>query len=218
MASSKVATNARCAGMQAMLGPCMLSAMIYTATIGQVLAGDAIYVAYDAIGVPHYSSERIDSTYRIVKPASVPITRANPVNDRQGADVETIKALVETSANQHRVPAALALAVARVESNFSPAARSPKGAIGIMQLLPETAARFGAKDIWDPQQNIDAGMKVLRSLLDLYDDNVALALAAYNAGEGAITRYGQRIPPFPETMIYVPNVMSRMVKNTSVQP
>jgi soluble lytic murein transglycosylase-like protein len=95
--------------------------------------------------------------------------------------------------------------VIAVESNFDPKARSRRDARGLMQLLPETAARFGVKDIYDPQQNIDAGTRYLRELLQKYGNNLVLALAAYNAGPERVQRYGS-VPPFAETISYVRRV------------
>jgi soluble lytic murein transglycosylase-like protein len=100
-----------------------------------------------------------------------------------------------------------ARAVIVVESGFNPRALSKKGAVGRMQLNPKTAKRYGVKDIYDPEQNIRAGAHYLRDLLARFDGNLELALAAYNAGEDAVERYHRYVPPYPETMSYVPNVM-----------
>jgi soluble lytic murein transglycosylase-like protein len=96
-------------------------------------------------------------------------------------------------------------AVISAESAFNPRARSPKGAMGLMQLMPATARRFGVYNAWDPFANIEGGARYLRWLLDQFKDH-RLALAAYNAGEGAVMRYGNRIPPYPETRTYVTRV------------
>jgi soluble lytic murein transglycosylase-like protein len=89
-----------------------------------------------------------------------------------------------------------------VESNYNPTAVSPKGAQGLMQLIPATARRFGVSDVFDPADNIQGGAKYLRYLLDLYGGDYPLALAAYNAGEGAVAKYGT-VPPYPETQNYL---------------
>jgi soluble lytic murein transglycosylase-like protein len=113
--------------------------------------------------------------------------------------------LVEAAAARYNMDADLITSVIAVESNFDPKAVSPKKARGLMQLLPETAARLGVRNIEDPQENIDAGTRYLRELLEKYNNNLVLALAAYNAGPERIQRYG-RVPPFAETISYVRRV------------
>lgn len=101
------------------------------------------------------------------------------------------------------------------ESNFKHTAISHKGACGLMQLMPDTAKRFGAADIYEPQQNIEAGVKYMRWLLDKFDGDVQLALAGYNAGEGAVMKNGNQIPAYPETRNYVTRITTRysQIKN-----
>jgi soluble lytic murein transglycosylase-like protein len=95
------------------------------------------------------------------------------------------------------------------ESTFKPRAMSNKGARGLMQLMPGTARRFGVSSIWDPRQNIEGGTRYIRFLLDTFDGDVQLALAGYNAGEGAVMKYGYRIPPYSETQEYVRRISRR---------
>ena len=116
-------------------------------------------------------------------------------------------------AQVHRLNPALAKAVVHVESAFRSKARSPKGAMGLMQLMPATARRFGVNDPYHPQQNLRGGMKYLRFLLDRYRGDLRLALSAYNAGEGAVDRFGG-VPPYRETQEYVRRVM-RMYRQYS---
>lgn len=116
-------------------------------------------------------------------------------------------ALVVTEAQRQKVEPALVKAVIAVESACDPVAVSPKGATGLMQLIPETAARYGVRQISDPQENVRGGTRYLRDLLDLFRGNLALALAGYNAGEGAVQRYNNTVPPYPETQAYVRLVM-----------
>jgi soluble lytic murein transglycosylase-like protein len=97
--------------------------------------------------------------------------------------------------------------VITVESGYNPRARSRKGASGLMQLIPATAKRFGVTNVWNPLDNIRGGARYLRELLGMFNDNMPLALAAYNAGEGAVMRSGNAIPPYPETRRYVPRVL-----------
>ena len=113
--------------------------------------------------------------------------------------------LVEAAAARYKVDADLITSVIAVESNFDPKAKSRRDARGLMQLLPETAARLGVKDIYDPQENIDAGTRYLRDLLQKYGNDLVLALAAYNAGPERVQQYG-RVPPFAETISYVRRV------------
>lgn len=114
--------------------------------------------------------------------------------------------LVTTLAPRFSIEPRLALAIATTESNFDPNATSPKNAMGVMQLIPETASRFNVKDTFDPVQNIKGGLAYLRWLLAYYRGNVALAVAGYNAGEGAVDRY-RGIPPFKETQNYVKRIL-----------
>ncbi len=124
------------------------------------------------------------------------------------ADVKALDPLILASSQTHRVPASLIRAVIAIESNFNPNAVSPKGAQGLMQLMPATAKRFGAKNSFDPHDNISAGAKYLRWLLDAFGNDMSLALAAYNAGENAVLRAGNKIPNYLETMQYVPKVLT----------
>jgi soluble lytic murein transglycosylase-like protein len=113
--------------------------------------------------------------------------------------------LVEAAAARYKVDADLITSVIAAESNFDPKAVSPKNARGLMQLLPETAATLGVMDIFDPQENIDAGTHYLRDLLQQYNGDLILALAAYNAGPDRVQKYG-RVPPISETISYVRRV------------
>lgn len=113
------------------------------------------------------------------------------------------------AAKLHNVDPALVHAVIQVESGYNVKALSPKGAVGLMQLMPATGLRYGvkAKDLRNPAQNIRAGTRYLADLLEMFGGDVSLALAGYNAGEGAVLKYGKRIPPYRETQAYVPRVM-----------
>ncbi|UHD16389.1 lytic transglycosylase domain-containing protein [Thiocapsa bogorovii] len=121
-------------------------------------------------------------------------------------DKQPVAALVEAAARRHGVDPAFALAIARRESAFRQTAVSPKGATGVMQLMPATAARYGANPR-DLEQNIDAGVRYLRDLAGMFDGDPALVAAGYNAGEGAVIKHGYRIPPYRETRTYVPRVL-----------
>lgn len=116
--------------------------------------------------------------------------------------------LVREAARAAQIDSALLMAVIDVESGGNPQAVSPKGATGLMQLMPETGARNGASNLFDPRQNVAAGARYLSRLMSQFG-NVQLALAAYNAGEGAVQKYGGQIPPYAETIDYVPRVLQR---------
>src|SRR6185295_10750786 len=98
-------------------------------------------------------------------------------------------------------------AVIRAESGYNTNAVSSKGAIGLMQLIPATAQRYGVQDSYDPTQNIQGGTRYLRDLMKMFNGNLELAIAGYNAGENAVIRAGNRVPPYPETLAYVPKVL-----------
>ncbi len=110
---------------------------------------------------------------------------------------------VQTASTEYDVPSGLINAVIHTESYFNPEIESKAGAVGLMQLMPATAERFNVSDRKDPVQNIKGGTKFLGVLLKKYDNNLELTLAAYNAGEGAVKKYGNKIPPYPETQRYV---------------
>jgi soluble lytic murein transglycosylase-like protein len=117
-------------------------------------------------------------------------------------DRDGVEKLVREAAERHQVDPALVRAVIETESNWNPSAISRKGALGLMQLVPSTAQRFGANDAFSPKQNVDAGVRYLKTLLERYNGNLDLALAAYNAGEGAVDR-AHGVPAFRETKNYV---------------
>lgn len=128
-------------------------------------------------------------------------------------------AQIDMAAHQASVDPALVHALIYVESRYNPVARSPKGAIGLMQLMPETARRYGLiKAVHVPEANLRAGTHYLRDLLTFFDNRIDLALAAYNAGENAVVRYGMRIPPYRETRNYVPAVLARFRELKDAEP
>lgn len=116
---------------------------------------------------------------------------------------------IETSSRKYRIDPLLIYSQMHQESSFKVRATSNKGASGLMQLMPATARRFGVTKIYDPQQNIDAGVRYMRWLLDTFDGDVILALAGYNAGEGAVMKYGRSVPPYRETREYVRRISTR---------
>ncbi len=122
-------------------------------------------------------------------------------------DVAQYDGMIRKASEKYNVDYALIKAVIKAESNFNHRAVSPVGAEGLMQLMPKTAAALQVDDSFHPESNIDGGVRYLRYLLNLYKGNLSLALAAYNAGEGAVARYNNRIPPFRETQNYVQRVL-----------
>jgi len=127
-----------------------------------------------------------------------------------GKDIATLAA---EAARRHSIDPELVRAVIAVESGFRPDAVSPKGAQGLMQLMPATAKSLGVKDSFDPADNVEGGTRHLRALIERYNGDVKRALAAYNAGEGAVARHGG-VPPYPETVAYVRKVLERAKAET----
>lgn len=149
-----------------------------------------------------------------MRPASLVYTRSLAMTASKSLDGFTtgdpkVDACIVESGARNGVDPVLLYAQMHQESSFKKTAVSYKGARGLMQLMPFTAARFGVKDIFDPRQNIEGGARYMRYLLDQFGGDVALALAGYNAGEGAVMKYGRRIPPYHETQEYVRRIGAR---------
>jgi soluble lytic murein transglycosylase-like protein len=180
----------------------------------------AVSAHADEIAPPDFSAYRLTPASTVSarpeapQPAATPAPQPRPeftVSSRL-ADMPFAK-LIEGAAREASLDPALVHAVIAVESGYNPAARSPKGALGLMQVLPATARRYGIRNAArSPAANLRAGTRYLRDLMELFDHRLELVLAAYNAGEGAVLRYGQRIPPFPETRQYVPAVLARYLE------
>lgn len=155
-----------------------------------------------------FRNVRNPGDYRLRSPAgrkTEPDLLANPL-----LAAKPYRQHVAEAARNTNLDPALIHAVIAVESNYNPNAVSRKGAAGLMQLMPETARRYGVKprEIKQPEKNIKVGARYLADLLQLFDGDVKLALASYNAGEDVVIRYGNRIPPYPETRAYVPRVLA----------
>jgi hypothetical protein len=121
--------------------------------------------------------------------------------------------LIDEAAERMQLRCELLHAVVQAESAYDPDAYSRAGAVGLMQLMPATAERYGVSNSWDPKENIDGGARYLRDLMERFDQDLRLVLAAYNAGENAVEKYGNRIPPYPETRRYVEKVLANLKRN-----
>jgi soluble lytic murein transglycosylase-like protein len=170
-----------------------------------------IYAYTSPDGTIHFSNVPDDPHYKLVVRTPVEPT-ASPGSANAAArwlaHSADYDAAIQRAAFASEVHPALLRAVIVVESGFNPRAISRRGAIGLMQLLPGTARRYGAFNAFDPEQNIHAGARYLAALITRFGgDNLELVLAAYNAGEAAVEKYGRQIPPYRETQLYVPNVL-----------
>jgi soluble lytic murein transglycosylase-like protein len=189
--------------------------ILLAAVMGSFPAQADIYSYRDENGVlnftnirPNNAQYKIRVAYKDPRPAIRPSTVSysydngyNPVTVPARLD-----AIVNEAADDYAVDKSLVQAMIHAESAFNIRAVSAKGASGLMQLMPETAQRFGVHDIFDPEENIMGGVRYLRELLDTFGNDMRLALAAYNAGEKSVLRYGG-VPPFPETVNYVDRVL-----------
>jgi hypothetical protein len=191
------------------------------------LASAELWGYVDDGGVTHFATHRVDERYQLFfgGPTSLDAADTHAPNAQVALEhsalyrrvvdhpnLRRFAALIERNAKAQALDPALVKAVIAVESAFEPDAVSVKGALGLMQIIPATAARYGlaerrnrtvAQQLLDPPTNIRIGARYLRDLLDLFGDDLALALAAYNAGEESVRQNGNRIPPFPETREYV---------------
>ena len=139
---------------------------------------------------------------------TVSYSRLHAVRASNSKNKKQFEPLIANTAVRHQVDPRLLHAVIQAESAYNPVAVSAAGAVGLMQLMPATAARFGVTDRYDPMQNIEGGTRYLKHLLRLFNSDLQLAVAAYNAGENAVIRYHNRIPPYAETRHYVTEVLS----------
>jgi soluble lytic murein transglycosylase-like protein len=181
-------------------------------TVGPAAA--QIYSWHDANGNLVLSDRPLktaEHTFVVPEATSVRATRPAPLERSRLYDY-----LIEEHARLNSIRSDLVRAVVQVESGFNPYAVSPKGALGLMQLMPATAQQFGVRNPFDPQENVRAGVAYLRQLLDRYENDERLALAAYNAGPGAVDRHGQNVPPYRETRDYVARI--NKMASAPIQP
>jgi soluble lytic murein transglycosylase-like protein len=159
-----------------------------------------VIVVVNDKGRPVYINEEDDELKRAVRRGGA--SAALSLMERRKAAMPGIEEHITGMAEQHKVDPALVRAVIEVESAWNPRAVSYKGALGLMQLMPATATKYGVSNAFDPKQNVSGGVRHLRFLLDLFNNDTRLALAAYNAGENAVTRY-KGVPPYSETRAYI---------------
>ncbi len=184
----------------------VLLAAIFIAAAGHAAEFAPLAPAEYRLSIDNSSALRLAATELTVPaPApSEPSASARLLADRPYA------ILIEAAAREAALDPALVHAVIAVESGYNAAALSPKGAIGLMQVLPATALRYGVRNAArSPAANLRVGTRYLGDLMELFDNRIDLVLAAYNAGENTVLRYGNRIPPYPETQHYVPAVLAR---------
>jgi soluble lytic murein transglycosylase-like protein len=170
----------------------------------------------DENGRAHISTKQLDDRYKLFqrsvakpndknKTVVAVATKLPKISDKK---LNLYNKQIQKVAKKYQIDPALVHAVILAESQYNPDAVSRRGASGLMQLMPDTAERYRVSDVFDPKQNIRAGVQYLRDLLKLFDNDLELTIAAYNAGEGAVIKSGWRIPPYPETVAYVPKVLS----------
>ncbi len=187
-------------------GPRLLSLLPSFAGAALVLSAGAvshadIYKSVSEDGVISFTSQPKKGSKRVVRDQPQPV-----LPDTSPDRVYRFDTYIREAATLYQIPEALVRAVIKVESNFDPRAVSPANAHGLMQLIPATAERMMVTDIYDPRQNIYGGTRYLRVLANLFNGDIQLTIAAYNAGEGAVIRYGG-IPPYQETQHYVVKVL-----------
>lgn len=195
-----------------------ISLLLFPLCGASLAAESPIYALAEEDGSIVLSNVPVDDRYTLLvgeKPAAAPTLAATP-----GVAIRRTlyDSLIQRAARQYGLQSELLHAVIAVESGYDPQARSPKGAGGLMQLMPGTAKRYGVANAFDPEQNIDGGARYLRDLMKLFNGELSLVLAAYNAGENAVMRNQNRIPQYRETVAYVPKVLSHYNRNLATEP
>jgi soluble lytic murein transglycosylase-like protein len=193
-----------------MLGWALLAAMLLTPGFAQA----EIYKYRGPDGSFHFTDRPMGGRYKLMwRSGKSSKKKGNYSLAKMRQNKSRLTPLIEKIAKEQRLHPGLLHAVVRVESAYNPQAVSKKGAQGLMQLMPATASRYGVADSYDPKQNLEGGARYLKDLLAQFEYDIRLALAAYNAGENAVIRYGNTIPPFPETMNYVDKVLGEYERN-----
>ena len=172
-----------------------------------------IFSFKDEKGVVHFTNMAgLDSRYKLIRKedsgsSGAAISGSTRVFMPNQEDIQKYSAIIQTASKAYGVEASLVHAVISAESGYNPQAISKTGAMGLMQLMPDTARRYGVQNMMDPTENIHGGVRYLRDLMTMFRGRMDLAIAAYNAGENAVIRHGHRIPPYAETKHYVPKVL-----------
>jgi soluble lytic murein transglycosylase-like protein len=198
------AANAFPPPMNPALGRCMSLLLGLALWVGATDAHADIYRFVDKEGVIHFSN--VNKRGKLVARAKSSVKRPASASSKRATTTDEYDAYIREAANLYQIPEALVRAVIRVESNFDARAISRANAQGLMQLIPATAERMLVSDPFDARQNVLGGTRYLRVLANLFNGNLQLTLAAYNAGEGAVIRY-RGIPPYEETQAYVSRVL-----------
>lgn len=187
-----------------------IAIILLTLFIAHTAVAD-IYKFVDKDGRIYYTDQPKNNKYkRIIKTrAQSFFSNYTPrIHAYSAVNKQRFSDLIEQAAFRHQVDPKLVHAVIQTESAYNSSAISSAGAVGLMQLMPDTARRFGVYDRNDPDQNVDGGTRYLKHLIGLFGPNLDLAVAAYNAGENAVIRYNNSIPPYPETQNYVKQVLA----------
>lgn len=220
--------NKRAQRLPSRLAKALLLMSLYALNITQVTAD--IYKFVDSNGHTYYSNKKKNNRYldnqghiyyadeptnkvsqQVFKfkiRTYIPTEFTDAALRYRSANKQRFSPLIEFTAAKHQVDPKLVHAVIQTESAYNAEAISSAGAVGLMQLMPDTAKRFGVDNRSDPYQNVDGGIRYLKHLMGLFDDDLQLAIAAYNAGENAVIKYHHAIPPYPETQHYVKQVLA----------
>lgn len=172
-----------------------------------LVAGADIYKYVDKHGRIHLSDQPAHDGYKRIVRTWKGWKEAQVAYRDSGKNRKRYASTIDSVAKKNKLPRALVHAVITAESAYDPNAVSRAGAVGLMQLMPGTAERYGVRNRKDPAANVAGGTRYLRDLLKMFDNNLVLALAAYNAGENAVIKYGHKIPPYEETQTYVQRVL-----------
>lgn len=186
----------------------ILSLLFFIISAASASTARADFFQYtDDAGVVHITNVPTSKQYKWMMEERKPsiLSPSNPVYRK--ISKQKFDEMISTTASKYGIDPHLVRAIVKAESDYDEKAVSKKGATGLMQLMPATATRMGVKNIHDPEDNVDGGIRYLSKLLKMFDWQVPLAVAAYNAGENAVVKYGNKVPPYNETQTYVKRVL-----------